>query len=39
MFHSLMDGLFPTHQYGQQTTIGTVEHFKKSISSTNKKIF
>ena len=28
MFHSLMDGLFPIHQYGQQTTIGTVEHLK-----------
>ena len=30
-FIRLMDGLFPSHQYGQQTTIGTVEHLK-SIS-------
>jgi predicted Zn-dependent peptidase len=31
LFESLFDGLFPNHQYGQQTTIGTIEHFKKSI--------
>ena len=28
MFESLLDGLFPKHQYGQQTTIGTIEHLK-----------
>ena len=28
LFESLFDGLFPNHQYGQQTTIGTVEHLK-----------
>ena len=28
MFHALMDALFPKHQYGQQTTIGTIEHLK-----------
>jgi len=27
-FHALMDGLYPTHPYGQQTTIGTSEHLK-----------
>src|SRR5690349_20198929 len=25
---AMMSGLFPTHNYGQQTTIGTVEHLK-----------
>ncbi|MFL9481636.1 M16 family metallopeptidase [Chitinophagaceae bacterium LWZ2-11] len=25
---AMLDGLFPTHNYGQQTTIGTVEHLK-----------
>jgi predicted Zn-dependent peptidase len=25
---AMMAGLFPTHNYGQQTTIGTVEHLK-----------
>ena len=27
-FYALMDGLYPTHPYGQQTTIGTSEHLK-----------
>jgi len=27
-FHALMDGLYPTHPYGQQTTIGTSKHLK-----------
>ncbi len=27
-FHALMDGLYPTHPYGQQTTIGISEHLK-----------
>lgn len=27
-FESLLLGLFPTHQYGTQTTIGTIEHLK-----------
>ena len=27
-FHALMDGLYPTHPYGQQSTIGTSEHLK-----------
>jgi predicted Zn-dependent peptidase len=28
VFEQLLSGLFPTHPYGQQTTIGTVEHLK-----------
>ncbi|MEL4454689.1 M16 family metallopeptidase [Lutimonas vermicola] len=27
-FYALMDGLYPTHPYGQQTTIGTSNHLK-----------
>lgn len=27
-FETLLKGLFPTHQYGTQTTIGTIEHLK-----------
>lgn len=38
-FHSLMDNLFPTHQYGQQTTIGTIEHLKNPSISEIKKYF
>ena len=28
MDEAMMDKLFPTHNYGQQTTIGTIEHLK-----------
>ncbi|RPI15239.1 MAG: insulinase family protein, partial [Ignavibacteriae bacterium] len=28
LWEAMMLGLFPTHQYGTQTTIGTVEHLK-----------
>jgi predicted Zn-dependent peptidase len=28
VFEAMLEGLFPTHNYGQQTTIGTVEHLK-----------
>lgn len=28
MYYAMMEALFPTHNYGQQTTIGTVEHLK-----------
>lgn len=28
VFEELMKGMFPTHPYGTQTTIGTVEHLK-----------
>lgn len=27
-YYAMMDALFPTHPYGQQTTIGTSEHLK-----------
>ena len=27
-FYAMLDGLFPTHPYGQQSTIGTSEHLK-----------
>jgi predicted Zn-dependent peptidase len=27
-YYAMLDGLFPTHPYGQQTTIGTSEHLK-----------
>ena len=27
-YYALMDGLFPRHPYGQQTTIGTAQHLK-----------
>lgn len=27
-YFAMLDGLFPTHPYGQQTTIGTAEHLK-----------
>ncbi|MEE2700384.1 MAG: insulinase family protein [Bacteroidota bacterium] len=37
MFEALLDGLFPYHQYGQQTTIGTIEHLKNpSLMEINK---
>ena len=28
MYEAIMDKLFPTHNYGQQSTIGTIEHLK-----------
>ena len=39
MFEALFDGLFPTHQYGQQTTIGTVEHLKNPSLTEIRKYF
>ena len=39
MFESLLDGLFPTHQYGQQTTIGTIEHLKNPSLLEIRKYF
>lgn len=38
-FTALMDGLYPTHQYGQQTTIGTIEHLKNPSLTEIKKYF
>ena len=28
MYYAMMEAVFPSHNYGQQTTIGTVEHLK-----------
>jgi predicted Zn-dependent peptidase len=39
LFESLFDGLFPTHQYGQQTTIGTIEHLKNPSLTEIRKYF
>ncbi len=38
-FEALMSNLFPTHQYGQQTTIGTIEHLKNPSLTEIKKYF
>ncbi len=37
--YALMDGLFPTHPYGQQTTIGTSEHLKNPSMEAIHKYF
>ena len=39
MFEALLDGLFPTHQYGQQTTIGTIDHLKNPSLLEIRKYF
>ena len=39
MFEALFDGLFPVHQYGQQTTIGTIEHLKNPSLTEIRKYF
>ncbi|MFT6948520.1 MAG: zinc protease [Vicingaceae bacterium] len=38
-FETLMDNLYPTHQYGQQTTIGTIDHLKNPSLTEIKKYF
>ena len=38
-FETLMSNLFPTHQYGQQTTIGTIDHLKNPSLTEIKKYF
>ncbi|MAY83115.1 MAG: peptidase M16 [Flavobacteriales bacterium] len=38
-FTSLMDNLFPNHQYGQQTTIGTIDHLKNPSITEIKKYY
>lgn len=38
-FEALMDALYPTHQYGQQTTIGTIDHLKNPSLTEIKKYF
>ena len=39
MFEALLDGLFPVHEYGQQTTIGTIEHLKNPSLTEIRKYF
>ena len=39
MFEALLDGLFPNHQYGQQTTIGTIDHLKNPSLTEIRKYF
>tara|TARA_B100001758_G_scaffold247935_1_gene268737 strand:+ start:6678 stop:9608 length:2931 start_codon:yes stop_codon:yes gene_type:complete len=39
MFEALLDGLFPNHQYGTQTTIGTIEHLKNPSLTEIRKYF
>ncbi len=37
MMYEVLEQLFPNHNYGQQTTIGTIEHLKNpSITEINK---
>jgi predicted Zn-dependent peptidase len=38
-FQQLFEGVFPTHNYGQQTTIGTVEHLKNPSITKIKDYF
>ncbi len=38
-FEALMAGLFPTHEYGTQTTIGTIEHLKNPSITEIRKYF
>nr|WP_192823744.1 M16 family metallopeptidase [Rufibacter sp. LB8] len=38
-FEAAFEALFPTHQYGTQTTIGTVEHLKNPSITEIKKYF
>ena len=39
MFEGLMSGLFPNHQYGTQTTIGTINHLKNPSLTEIRKYF
>ena len=39
MFEALMSSLFPKHQYGTQTTIGTIEHLKNPSLTEIRKYF
>ena len=39
MFEALMIGLFPNHQYGTQTTIGTINHLKNPSLKEIRKYF
>jgi predicted Zn-dependent peptidase len=39
MYENLFAGLFPNHQYGTQTTIGTIEHLKSPSLVAIQKYF
>jgi zinc protease len=39
MFEGLMSGLFEKHQYGTQTTIGTIDHLKNPSLTEIRKYF
>jgi len=39
MFEALMIGLFPNHQYGTQTTIGTINHLKNPSLKEIRKYY
>ena len=39
MFEALMKGLFPNHQYGTQTTIGTINHLKNPSLKEIRKYY
>lgn len=39
VFETMFEGLFPTHPYGTQTTIGTIEHLKNPSITEIKKYF
>jgi predicted Zn-dependent peptidase len=39
MFEGLMSGLFENHQYGTQTTIGTIDHLKNPSLTEIRKYF
>ena len=39
MFEGLMSSLFPNHQYGTQTTIGTINHLKNPSLKEIRKYF
>ena len=39
MFEALMTGLFPNHQYGTQTTIGTINHLKNPSLKEIRKYY
>lgn len=39
MFYAMMPNLFPTHNYGQQTTIGTIQHLKNPSITAIKNFY
>jgi predicted Zn-dependent peptidase len=39
MYEQMLHALFPTHNYGQQTTIGTIEHLKNPSLVEIRKYF